>query len=423
MRATLLLQIALTTRCSAFLYQQRTTLFATQRDGKLLLQAKASKKKRKKVTASSAGGFGKVSETSPIQNDDFSVFPALEKGVADTLIPSPPELLIEPAELPIAIYDRLDQIYGFPKFNYQIDSNLPLEDLISKGAIDSSKAINQPKKIDSNFVDLLSETSDEQIVSPGSNSNQSEDEPQIDTILRLPSFERLRVLHVDPLVIAVDDFFTEDECNKYIAMSTAPSKNKNDSPFQTKSMTVGKDSLAKSQRTSTTWFHHYKNVPELMAKASRLVGLDNINRWEEPQTVRYRRQEKFTWHLDALAPEDAAQNLGGQRTATLLVYLTDLEASEGGATIFRDLLTDDSMLKVQPKKGSAVLFFPAAGGIPNVPFDIRTLHCGEAVDKSSKSDKWICQLWLRESPNYTPSAPAGNLHASAAEAIMKYCGK
>jgi hypothetical protein len=76
----------------------------------------------------------------------------------------------------------------------------------------------------------------------------------------------------------------------------------------------------------------------------------------------------------------------------------------------------------RPKKGSALLFFPAAGGIPNTPFDIRTLHCGEAVDEASSTDKWISQLWLRES-TYTPTAPPGNLHASAKEAITDYCGK
>lgn len=62
--------------------------------------------------------------------------------------------------------------------------------------------------------------------------------------------------------------------------------------------------------------------------------------------LRYRRQEKFTWHLDALSPAESDDNLGGQRTATLLVYLTDLSKEDGGATIFRDLSAEGSMLKV-----------------------------------------------------------------------------
>lgn len=52
---------------------------------------------------------------------------------------------------------------------------------------------------------------------------------------------------------------------------------------------------------------------------------------------RYRRNEKFTWHLDALGPGELTSSPGGQRTATLLVYHTDLEEGDGGATVFRDL--------------------------------------------------------------------------------------
>ncbi|KAL7526751.1 hypothetical protein ACHAXR_002652 [Thalassiosira sp. AJA248-18] len=162
-------------------------------------------------------------------------------------------------------------------------------------------------------------------------------------------------------------------------------------------------------------------VPELMAKASRLLGLETgIARWEEPQTVRYRKTEKFTWHLDALSPEEAAK-AAGQRVATLLVYLTDVKREDGGATMFRDLGGDDGLpLKVRPKKGSALLFFPAAGGIPNAPFDIRTLHCGEAVAEDAENEKWIAQLWLRQG-EYAPTAPVGNEHGNAFGAIGKYC--
>jgi hypothetical protein len=184
---------------------------------------------------------------------------------------------------------------------------------------------------------------------------------------------------------------------------------------QTRSPTVGKDSVAKAQRTSTTFYHMYDRVPELLAKASRLLGIeiDQLECLEEVQTVRYQRNQRFTWHLDALGPADRDQS--GQRVATLLVYLTDLAEKDGGATLFRDL-----NLAVRPTKGTALLFFPAAGGIPGTPMDIRTLHCGEVVRGDTSHDKWIAQMWLREK-TYRPTVPPGNAHVHAVQAIEEYC--
>ncbi|CAJ1935420.1 unnamed protein product [Cylindrotheca closterium] len=382
------------------------------------LHAKAAKKKKKKTSdASSGGGFGRAPDMQKTKEvNAFSVFPALEEEVAGTLVPSVSELINEPGELPGEIYDRLDQIYGFPNFN----SFTPKETTTSFADLISAPTANDNSKISNgDFASLLATATGETI--PTSAGEGGGEDSTIDSISKIEPFAKMRVLHIDPLVIAVDNFFTDDECDRYIAISTAPSKNEKDSPFQTNSKTVGKDALAKAQRTSTTWFHHFKSVPELMAKASRLLGLKGISQWEEPQTVRYRRQEKFTWHLDALSPSEPASEIpGGQRIATLLVYLSELNKEDGGATIFRDLSADGTMLKVQPQKGSALLFFPAAGGIPNAPFDIRTLHCGEAVSQAAMQDKWISQLWLREG-TYTPTAPAGNNHADATEPIIQYC--
>ena len=273
---------------TSFLTTSTTT--AQDPQSPFALLAKATKQK-KKTSPSSSGGFGKTEkDPSSSKEDDFAAFPALEKSVANTLVSSPLELL-EPGVLPAEVYERLDQIYGFPTFNFEnkaqessADEAMSFDDLISSGVVGSSSSGN------GNLADLLniSPASTTETASSSSATSKTKATTTIDAIANLPPFTEFRVLHMDPLVLAIDDFLSHEECDRYVTMTTAPTSNTNtnDAPFQTRSKTVGKDAVAKAQRTSTTWFHHYKKVPELMAKASRLLGLNGIDQWEEPQTVR-----------------------------------------------------------------------------------------------------------------------------------------
>lgn len=415
---------------------------------------KPKKKKKQRASASSSGGFGKVATTATKtttnnpneqQNNDYEAFPPLEDGVKESLLQSNSFLeQYHGDNLPDEILGRLEQIYGFTDFNYAEKmegegASMSFDELLSGTDSSSSSSTSQfdvslkPSGGD-DFSNLIaSATGGETFTTSSSSSSSStttiseKGKQNLSNILsNLPPFSKIRILHLDPMVIAIDDFFTPEECDTYVNLCAKPKQksvtSNHDVPMMSRSKTVGKDSLAEAQRTSTTWFHHFKTLPELMSKASRLLGLDGIDQWEEPQTVRYQSSEKFTWHLDALAPSDTLQQTGGQRIATLLVYLTSIGESNGGATVFRDLHPEEGKyLRVVPKKGTALLFFPAAGGIPNVPFDIRTLHAGEALGEDATDDKWVAQLWLRENGNYVPSAPPGNKHVDAREAIESYC--
>lgn len=462
------------------------------------------------------GGFGNkdginkkndAPKRSSAKNDDgdYAAFPPLEPNILKTLIESSREDSEHAKDLSVEMYQRLDQIYGFPDFNFPPGWFDDDDDVsVSSGGSSSSgvsgksgSSETQKNTADnpssssssssSSWQDLLkpkktetteplwmaSESVTDTSVVAASASNHLEDIQEKDGIMKdkildeiqnLPPFTKFRVLHVDPMVLAIDDFFTDEECQEYVEMCSSDVTDSNSrgngndkgdadkvvaSSLSTRSKTVGKDSRSMAQRTSTTWFHHYRAVPAVMAKASRLMGLRSIDRWEEPQTVRYRQTEKFTWHLDALAPSDDLIRKGGQRVATLLVYLTDVGENNGGSTVFRDLRGSmsssmsgsssssnrsdssdldpgdhhgqDTYLKMIPKKGSALLFFPAAGGVPNTPFDIRTLHAGEALAPDAPTDKWISQLWLRENDLYQPSAPPGNSRDLASKAIRDYC--
>lgn len=354
---------------------------------------------KKAQNAKSSSGFGFKQQKVVIeQDDDYALFPPLEPAVMQTLIPDKSATESFSDE----IYQRLDQIYGFPNFNY--DSKI-----VSTSIQDPVAATAPPTASFERFLRNPADTA-----TNDSSQSSSDDVTEQLALDRIPAFPNVTVLHIDPLIVSIKDFFTAEECDRYIELS---SNNKNAAESR-QSPTVGKDAIAKAQRTSTTWYHHFHSVPELMAKAARLLGLDAIDQWEEPQTVRYRRNEKFTWHLDALGPPAAA----GQRIATLLVYLTTIvDERDGGATVFRDL-TDfaGKRLAVRPEKGTALLFFPAAGGIPNTPFDLRTLHCGQMVAENAVHDKWIAQLWLRKRP-YSATAPPGNRHSQATTEINNYC--
>ena len=442
----------------------------TRDDVKLNASKKKSKPKKSNTSNNkTGGGFGTSSPTatkpkkSSVNNS--AAFPKLEPQVRQTLRPSPNLNFINNEHsgtvLAEEMYDRLEDIYGLEKFNFggvgAIYKSIGVVGDEEEKEVEVVEGGGGGSSSSSLFDDILSGggssaataslsggSSDplEQLFgpapAPSSESNTEATTAAFDLNI-LPPFEKFRVLHTDPMVLSIDDFFTNEECDKYVQMSIDAEKQQTGAEGETtneegsdtllqplllgQSQTVGKDSRSKAQRTSTTWFHHYQGVPELMAKASRLLGLEGIDRFEEPQTVRYRRNEKFTWHLDALSPEEVNNPSGsGQRIATLLVYLTDVASGSGGATMFRDLGNQDDgePLKVRPKKGSALLFFPSAGGIPGCPFDFRTLHCGEAVAEDAENEKWIAQLWLRQR-RYEPTAPVGNSHKHAFAEIKMYC--
>lgn len=229
----------------------------------------------------------------------------------------------------------------------------------------------------------------------------------------------LKMLHQDPPVFCVDNFFSDSDVEQYVSMIQShegSSGAKNKDAVQMSSPTFS-SSLSLSRRTSTTWFCKYKSVATLLAKAQRLLNVD-LQQIEEPQLVRYLTGQEFSWHYDEIPPNQLSN--GGQRLATLLVYLNDVDA--GGGTIFRDLKSpisksskrnyDHNQLTVRPKRGRALVFFPAykEDGTP----DPRTLHKGEvAQDK-----KMIAQLWIHER-EYQAAVPEGNYQIEAVDGVNK----
>lgn len=209
---------------------------------------------------------------------------------------------------------------------------------------------------------------------------------------------RLKLLHQSPPVIVIENFFTEADCEDM--------KQATKSAHQVDSATFAG---ALSTRTSTSWFCHFRDVPVLLAKANRILNIP-LQTMEEPQVVRYQKGQEFSWHYDEV-PRPQLEN-GGQRLATLLVYLTDVDDACGGGTAFRDLIqVDGSPVIMQPKQGSALLFFPAfRDGSP----DDRTLHRSESM--TCDDEKWIVQMWVHKDA-YSAVLPPGNSNIGALSAM------
>jgi prolyl 4-hydroxylase len=196
-----------------------------------------------------------------------------------------------------------------------------------------------------------------------------------------PDYPGLKVLNSAPPVFAVENFLTPHECDFLIHSSQdcfgpAP--------------VVGKGAGEVSpSRTSSTCYLAREDVPDMMRKVSVLTGKP-VNHCELPQVGRYYPSQQYLQHYDAfdLSTEDGCRFAanGGQRSITVLIYLNDVP--RGGQTRFPALNLD-----VQPKRGMALVFFPAT--IDGM-LDKMALHAAlPAIDT-----KFVSQIWIRQS-NYS----------------------
>jgi len=190
-------------------------------------------------------------------------------------------------------------------------------------------------------------------------------------------YPNLRVLSHSPPMYAVDDFLTPQECQFLI-------QNAQDSfgPAPVVGKGVGEVSPS---RTSSTCYLAREDLPDVLRKVSMLTNKP-VQHCELPQVGRYFPTQQYLQHYDAfdLTSEDGrrfAAN-GGQRTVTVLIYLNDV--FQGGATRFPML-----HLQVQPKQGTALVFFPAT---VDGTLDPMALHAAlPAIDT-----KYVSQIWIRQ---------------------------
>jgi prolyl 4-hydroxylase len=199
-----------------------------------------------------------------------------------------------------------------------------------------------------------------------------------------------RAIHVavsveSPALRVLNDLLSTDECTALIEEAK---------PRLQRAMTV--DSAGKQQvdarRTSEGMFFAIGESPLIKRIEARIATLLSIpvDHGEGLQVLHYLPGQQYEPHHDWFDPEqpgfDAITAKGGQRIASLVMYLNTPEA--GGGTAFPEI-----GLTVTALRGSAVYFAYDTG-------DTASLHAGLPV---SKGEKWIATKWLRERPFQTAS--------------------
>jgi prolyl 4-hydroxylase len=194
---------------------------------------------------------------------------------------------------------------------------------------------------------------------------------------------RVHVLQsmTDPRVVLFGNLLGDDECEALIALA---------GPRMSRSLTVATNERGEApsdDRTSSGMFFERGEgelVARIEARIARLVRWP-VENGEGLQVLRYAPGAQYRPHYDYFDPHEAGTaailRRGGQRVATLIIYLQEPE--QGGATTFPNV-----HLEIAPKRGNAV-FFSYERPDPST----FTLHGGAPV---IAGEKWIATKWLRE---------------------------
>lgn len=194
---------------------------------------------------------------------------------------------------------------------------------------------------------------------------------------------RVQVLQTlrHPRVVVFGNLLADDECEALIAAA----RRRLARSLTVETQTGGE--VLNIDRTSDGMFFE-RGESEVVARIEQRIA--TLLRWpvefgEGLQVLRYAPGAQYRPHYDYFDPAEPGTptilQRGGQRVATLLMYLQEPE--QGGATTFPDV-----GLEVAPARGTGV-FFSYDRPDPAT----HTLHGGAPV---LAGEKWVATKWLRE---------------------------
>lgn len=220
---------------------------------------------------------------------------------------------------------------------------------------------------------------------------------------------RGEVIHLSwsPRAFLLKNFLSAEECDHLITKAK---------PLMVKSKVVDNQSQDSQIRTSTGTFFA-KGDDDIIARIEKRVAqvtMIPVDNQEGLQILNYHDGQKYEAHFDYFHDQlNASPEHGGQRVATLLMYLSTVE--EGGETVFPNADRKVSGnewsecarkgLAVKTVRGDALLFYSLK---PDGSTDSSSLHGSCPV---IKGDKWSATKWIHVGPFMKPQTPPAQLHA------------
>jgi len=261
---------------------------------------------------------------------------------------------------------------------------------------------------ETHFVDLPPASDLEPVREEGIQRRLDESEPRVLNEYRQPNQETLnltlKVLSCAPRAFEINNFLSDVEVDHILYLSTGISLHKSSTGTSGGS---SYDNEVKTRTSRNSWVPREKSpiVDAIYRRAADVLRIDEAilrrrdaeemsdypvlrrSAAENLQLVHYTVGQEYTAHHDFSYPAITDEH---QRTrfATLLLYLN--EGMEGGATSFPRYMNADtsSGLKVEPKRGKAVLFYSY---LPDGNLDDLSQHAAEPV---TKGEKWLTNLWV-----------------------------
>jgi prolyl 4-hydroxylase len=186
-----------------------------------------------------------------------------------------------------------------------------------------------------------------------------------------------------PRVILFSGLLAPEECEELIELSRGKLARSSVVNAET-----GQYDVHPHRTSSGTHFMRGENalVQTIERRIAELVQIP-VDRGEPLQILHYQPGGEYKPHFDYFDPAQPGNEgvllHGGQRIATLVMYLNDVEA--GGSTVFPEIGLD-----VLPRRGHGVFF---AYATEEGQLDPRSLHGGSPV---SAGEKWIATKWFRQ---------------------------